>query len=111
MMGKYERAKSEFETACRLETGQPIYFQNLAKLYQTLGRYQDSIAVYQRCLVLSPGNFEVMNDLGISLAMAGRREEAVKIWRKILEKNPNFLPAVQNLRLAEKSIKGRGERR
>ncbi len=61
--------------------------------------------VYQRCLALVPGNSEVLNDLGVSLAGAGRVKEAAEVWRKILMVHPEFAPAKQNLHLAEQVLK------
>jgi tetratricopeptide (TPR) repeat protein len=39
-----------------------------------------------------------MNEIGICYAVKGEKEKAKVIWEKILKKNPDYLPAKENLK-------------
>lgn len=105
--GEKKKALSEWEKACRLNPKEVAYQQNLAKMYQLLGRHRQAIQIYRQCLKLLPGNSELMNDLAVSLANNNQVQEAISIWKKILQDNPDFQPARTNLKLAEKTFRGK----
>jgi len=105
--GENEKALSEWEKACRLNPKEVAFLQNLGKMYQLLGRHSQAIQIYQQCLKLLPGNPELMNDLAVCLANNNQIQEAISLWKKILQANPDFQPAITNLKLAEKTFRGK----
>ena len=46
---------------------------------------------------MRPDDVPVLNGLGLSLASSGRLDEAITIFRRVLELDPQNMPAQQNL--------------
>jgi tetratricopeptide (TPR) repeat protein len=62
--------------------------------------YQSKVAIWQHAVDIRPQNPFVHNNLGIALAAAGRREEAIEQYRQALRLKPDFAEALGNLGLA-----------
>jgi GWxTD domain-containing protein len=54
-----------------------------------LGEYKEAAEHYEAYLAKSGANIDVLNDLGTCYYRLGYMEEAVKVWTKSLELNPN----------------------
>lgn len=65
--------------------------RNLALLYIDACRYQEAIAMADSGIELTPQADELYHIKGESLLMLGRSGEALEMWKKVLEINPNFL--------------------
>lgn len=83
-LGKDYLAADRVALALRtLEQGQPYaatrweLFATKAVALDTLGRNQDAQAAYGRALELSPDNPAILNNLGLSQALAGRLDEGI----------------------------------
>jgi len=61
------------------------------------GRYDESIAEWNRALTLSPKDAKSHNNLGRALAGKGDFEQAIPHWRKAIEIKPDYLEAQNNL--------------
>ncbi|MBU4134376.1 hypothetical protein KKH42_03525, partial [bacterium] len=71
---EYEKAESDFKIAINYRK-EPVYYENLAALYRTMGEtakdrntgrrhYEQSVYFYKKLLELNPGNSLVYNGLG-----------------------------------------------
>lgn len=61
----------------------------MGKALHALGEFQQALALYQRYLSRFGMNQEILNLSGTCHYQLGNKEEALKIWEKSLEMNPN----------------------
>ena len=79
---------------------QPDY--STAVTYVQEGRASQAIPVLERILSVSPGDLKARNLLGIALLNTGGKEEAATTqFKKALQTNSAFHPALKNLAVAE----------
>ncbi len=74
-------------------------FDSAWKLAES-GKYEASIAEWNKALALSPEDAKAHNNLGRALAGAGRYDEAASHWAKALELKPDYAEARNNLGVA-----------
>ena len=86
---------------------QPLLCRN-GKVYMDLGnchyKLKDFAAAheyYLKAKSLKSDSIDAIFNDGNALLSMGERELAGKMYREIIEKNPNFEPARQNLKLCE----------
>jgi tetratricopeptide (TPR) repeat protein len=65
------------------------------------GNVDKAIEGYEKCYERNRLNTIVMNNLAAAYQRAGRSDEAVKMWRRVLELDPSNAKARANLRRAE----------
>ena len=58
---------------------------NLANKYRELERWDEAIAAYQKSLAEVPGAISTHNNLALAYELGGRRDEAIRAWRHVLE--------------------------
>jgi tetratricopeptide (TPR) repeat protein len=83
-----EAARAEYALAVEdPRTGANGWFQwGLFEMEQ--GRNQEAIEILERGQLQAPGSIEILNALGEAYYRSARREEAIGIWRRSLELNP-----------------------
>ncbi len=59
-----------------------------------------ALEYYQRYLEIEPGDKSVRTDMGTMLLSAGRSEDAIRIYRGVLQEDPTFFQAQFNLAVA-----------
>jgi Flp pilus assembly protein TadD len=71
--------------------------QNNPQLLAKLGderfserRYQEAAEIYRRLLTLTPNDADAHNDLGLALHYLGRSDEALKVLKRGVEKDPQM---------------------
>jgi GWxTD domain-containing protein len=64
-----------------------LYF--LGKATHALGEFQDALSLYQKYISRFGTNIEILNLMGTCLFKLGDREEAIAIWERSLEINPD----------------------
>ena len=69
----------------------------LGIIFDRLGNYTNARKAYERALELSPNNIGVKNNLALSLAQAGRLDEAINILETIVAKKSAGPQSRQNL--------------
>ncbi len=98
-MGHPDVAITELEKALDIAKDYRIY-NSLGVAYDMTGDHASAQTYYQTGLALSPGNLELSNNLGLSLALDGRYDEAIALLEKI-SNDPNAPSRYrQNLALA-----------
>jgi TolB-like protein/Tfp pilus assembly protein PilF len=60
----------------------------LCQLYATKGEYDKAIAEGERAVALSPGGADTLSEYAWSLNAAGRSEEAIPLFQKVIRLNP-----------------------
>jgi tetratricopeptide (TPR) repeat protein len=83
------------------ENKEPAFsdFETLKKAKKALdvGQYESAIVLYQSVLNKTPTNLDAMFGLAISYQKAGRKNRAKDIYKQIIDKNPTYEPALNNL--------------
>ena len=73
---------------------------NLADAYLQAGRFAEARELYEQLLQLSPDNPMLLNKHGLTLFKLGDKEQAAAEFRRVLEIDPNFAEAAENLKVA-----------
>jgi len=106
-------ANGDYETARKILTGRLTQFRpqdeprilQLVAVYQTLGRWQDSLEVLQRFRSVNPYNGQALLLLGDALMMLKRPKEAMTHYQTVYERNPYSLRALWGLSEAHVALK------
>jgi len=70
----------------------------------SLGNFQESVVMFQKCLALMPDNTTVLNNLGYVNKCAGNKQAALDAWHKALTYEPNNFDVPENLGLFYKEF-------
>jgi len=90
-IGRAEEAVTLIEKALRLNPIPPAQYLNyLGYAYYLLGRYEDSIEVYEKVLKRSPDNLFSHICLTATYVASGREEEGRQQAEQVLKLNPSF---------------------
>lgn len=84
--GLIEEAVQENQRKLAGEPGNHLLRCSLANGLVRLGRFEEAIEHYQKCIELSPSS-EYWNNLGKALLNAGRYQEAVDAFARVIEKH------------------------
>ena len=105
-LAKAQLVASRLDDAHRALTEAQSLMPENWQLYSAWGVYHDRRGnfdqardAYQRALGLSPNNFAVLNNLALSLALAGRIDEGISTLRKLAESEKTTSQVRQNLAL------------
>jgi len=80
---------------------------NVGAAHLIRGNYQVAEAYYLRTLENFPTFLEAKNNLAVTWAKMGRKEEAVELWREILTVDPKYESARVNLDMSRQASCGR----
>jgi len=98
--GHNEQACGQYELALQHDPRQPAVSKKLAACYAKAGLYDKSIAQYQKCIVASPKDAELINDLGYTYYEKDDFTTAEKHLRQAIALKPTLQRAHGNLGLA-----------
>lgn len=98
--GRYAEALQQFEKAKQTDPGNPDTYYNLASTYHRMGVSQkdaklieQSEALYNQCLDLSPNHTACYRGLAVLLAESDRSDKAFKLLTNWSQKNPTLADA------------------
>jgi len=97
--GKNEEAKTAMADARKANPGDNSLVLSELDLYLKLKDYATYTKLVNEALVNDPNNIDLVYNLGVISAEAGKVEDAQTYYKKALEINPNYFNA--NLNLAE----------
>ena len=104
VMAKYEwdwtGAEARYVRAIDLNPGYATAHQWYAELLSGMGRHEQAIEEIERARRLDPLSLIINSVEGYILYNARRYDQAIAQCRKVLDRDPRFLPAVEFLRLA-----------
>jgi Flp pilus assembly protein TadD/TolB-like protein len=90
MTGDFEGAAKALQASLELEPDR-TYFSNLAIIYYYLGRYDESVSIYQRAVEESPNQSFVWLNYGDALFFSNQPEKAEAAFRRCAEIAENLL--------------------
>ena len=116
----YSKAEDYYVKACEDMTH--LYHQNpetystgltsvlnaLAYLYAKTQKYSQALDTIDRAIALTPEDANLYDSKGEILLMKGDEKEAVKMWQKVLELEPNFLKKYEGGTDFYKQLKEKG---
>jgi serine/threonine-protein kinase len=96
----YTRALKAFEAAEDVLPGDPEPAYGIAAIYRRLGDMETSVAYFERALELDPRSATLVSQIGETLALLRRFDEAGPYSDRAIALNPEFRdPYVENARL------------
>ncbi len=98
--GAFAEAIAELTEAVRLQPNAAASHASLAYALREAGRLDESIAAYRRAMAFpeNAASASVRNNYGITLALAGQRDEARAEFREAVRLDPSLTTARDNLR-------------
>lgn len=91
--GEKERARTCFESALMLAGERPQALCNAAEANRQAGDPARALQLSSRALALDPANGPAMFIQALSLQSCWRMEEALAVYRTLIERQPGFSPA------------------
>jgi len=91
---EHDRAIAEAQRGVALDPNDADGYETLAEILGWSGRAEESIRIIQRAMRLNPRYpFFYVWTLGHSYFLTEQRQEALAAFAKIVQQNPNFVPA------------------
>jgi serine/threonine-protein kinase len=84
-------AEIEFRRAIELSSNYPTAHHWYGEFLANLGRFDESIAEYQRALDIDPLSLAISSDLGMVYYQARQYDRAVEHLKKVIEMDPNYV--------------------
>lgn len=94
---KYDEAITFYKESLRLEPNQPAAHKELATILFRQGKLDEAIIHYEYSIRLKEEQPFVLNKLGESYFLRGEIKEAFRCWNKVLELEPEWVSAINNL--------------
>ena len=95
--GEMVRASELLDEMEQLHPGTAFALFHRATIARNEGRAEDAIALYKEAVAKTPRSADVWNNLGVTLAFANRRDEAIRAFREALASSPNNRLALEGL--------------
>ena len=94
LQGQYEKAIAEGERAVALNPNGAANYCALAGFVGSFGKWEESIELAKKSIRLQPfAPAFYYHFLGRAYFMTGQLDESIITWKKVLQVNPNYLPA------------------
>jgi TolB-like protein/Tfp pilus assembly protein PilF len=91
---QYDRAVQQFRRVLELDPNLMISHFALGQVYEQKQMFVESVAAFEKAVSLSPGDPENIAGLGHAYAVAGRREDALKIVARLKQPSQQkFIPS------------------
>ena len=99
--GRLNEALSAFDEAVRLDPNNVRAHTNRANALRALGRVAEARDAYTAALRLAPDDADALNGLGVLAVQSDAPDEAVRLFRRVLAREPAYAEARLNLAVAE----------
>jgi Tfp pilus assembly protein PilF len=97
--GDVDRAELAYRQALKRDKRRSDAHLHLANIHTLKGQYRGAVEEYQRALEINPGNADVFCDMGYSLYLQRKLDEAERNLKQALAIDPNHQRAHNNLAL------------
>lgn len=104
----YKRAIGLLKGYLDRSSRQRNFYYALALCYHKTGKLRDALGAYARAVQIDPGHLKARVRIAQVRIRQGLPYDAAKILRKALEINPEYLPALEELKVANRLIEGDG---
>lgn len=84
-------AEIEFRRAVELSPNYPTARHWYGEFLANLGRFDESVAQYQRALEIDPLSLAISSDLGMVYYQARQYDRAIEHLKKVIEMDPNYV--------------------
>lgn len=84
-------AEMEFRRAIELSPNYPTAHHWYGEFLANLGRFEESVAEYQRALEIDPLSLAISSDLGMVYYHARQYDRAMEHLKKVVEMDPNYV--------------------
>ena len=98
--GQHADAAIAFEKAATADPTNPSYWTNLANARRGVNDAQGAETAYRKALDLDSGFPDALNGMGTLLVQSQRPAEAIPLFERALQRDPNFHEARLNLGIA-----------
>ena len=95
--GDLNSAEASFRKAIELKSDLTIAYMELGNLYYAKGSFDEAIRQFTEAAAKSPKQTAPHMILGVLYEKQGKFKEAEEHYRKVLDVNPKFVPAANNL--------------
>ena len=85
----YEEAVNAFKKAIEINPKEPIYLDNLLKLYLSLEKYDELIPYYKKLIALDPSVADYHNNLGAIYKRKKQPKDAIESFQKAVTLKPD----------------------
>lgn len=102
--GDRAKARKLYEDALRAEPHNAVILAGLGKVLFDDGRYHDAAMHQTKAVRYAPSNDAYRVALGQSYYRLAKYQEALDVWEKVLERDPNNARARQYVELAKRKI-------
>ena len=96
-LGNDRDALDHLETITELVPHSVRGYSGLASVRQRLGDADGAMDACRRALAIDPTKVEIENTLGLAFMMKGWRDKAKTLFQKIIDRQPQYVPAYLNL--------------
>ncbi len=100
----YKTSKKYISMALALKPDFPMAYGKMGKLYALQSKHTDAITNYRKALHGITDNAKLHHDIGESLFLAGKFEQAALHFQKALDMNPNYMDAKTKLKKARRKL-------
>ena len=100
--GDYGRAIPFLKESEKLDPRKATTRASLAMCYSASREYPDALEEYEAAAALDPSRPDYRHNVGLALAVLGKRDSAIVVWRGILRRWPDYLPTLQALSLVDR---------
>ena len=90
---KTDDALATIKEAIEANPTHPLAWHNLGNIYRDLKRLDDAFFAYQQAEQLDPKNDKSSMEIARILSLTGRREEAVKVLKRVIDREPDNVVA------------------
>jgi adenylate cyclase len=87
-----DQAIAEMERAIALDPNEASGYGNLAKILNSVGKPEEALKLLEKAMRLNPYDYEYLHHMGGAYFLTGRFEESIASFRRVLIRNPDFLP-------------------
>ena len=104
LQGDVYSAEIEYHKAIQAGYGSERLFSNLGTIYQSWGRYQEAVDLYQRSIQINPDYAPAHMNLGVVYKEIGNLDKAITSILRSMDLNPNNYKAFCNLGIIYKAL-------
>jgi tetratricopeptide (TPR) repeat protein len=86
---RLEEAQREFERALELQPEYPDALNNLATIYNTIGRRSDALSLLEKTILLAPDHVPAKFNLAMNYYESGMFQDALREYAEIIQLAPD----------------------